>query len=77
VQHRHRVQLTGECLCALERGVGAGVVGDGDLEGDGTLAAQIVVQRSYADAELLLLVVNGDDDLDGWCGVSWVVRDIA
>jgi hypothetical protein len=77
MQYSDLLKFVGEGLRALERGVGAGVVGDGYAEAARKCAAQVVVQRSHAELELLLLVVDGDHDLDDRCGVSRTVRDIA
>jgi hypothetical protein len=58
----------------LERGVGAGVLGDRDPEGVGELLGEVRVQPAQARLEVGLLVVHGDDDVDdrerrpGRCG---------
>ncbi len=57
-------QLGGERGGHGRGGVGAGVVGDGDAEGVREGPREMAVESDHAAVEVLLLVVNGDDDVE-------------
>src|SRR5205809_168758 len=63
-QHADLGQFLGELGGDRRRRVGARVVRDGDAGGEGKLLCQIRVQAEHARAQLALLVVHGDGDVD-------------